>query len=153
VRTPKLQTIASKIKDVTDKFWVQVIVIPLIFFLGPSLAVTYYSVDSFKSAANGYLPVATSSYLNNHVLLITILALLLSFLVSNINSILDKLVSSDGSLPTEGLLALKESFEKIVQNKAQRFESECARIGSKGQITSASVFQSITRPDQQIIWG
>lgn len=152
MRYPKLQTVAGKVKNVTDKLWVQLVVIPLIFFLGPSLTATYYSVDSFKSEANGLLPSALSDFLNHHVLSITTLALLLSFLVSNINSILDKLVSSDGSLTTEGLLALKESLEKIVQYKAQRFESECARINPNGQLTEASVFQAITRPDQQIIF-
>jgi hypothetical protein len=65
-----------------------------------------------------------TSGLDANVLLVTLFSLIISYTISNIHLIIEKITSNGDSLNYEGLLHLKESLEKIVQFKTDRFETE-----------------------------
>lgn len=126
---------------------------PTIFFLGPTFVVTYYSTDLYRHASIEYLPASVVAFLNEHVFGITAVALVASFVVSNVYPFLERVATNRSSVTLEGLLALKEAFEKIVEFKARRFETECAELANTAQPPSPeTIFQNITKPDQQIIY-
>lgn len=126
---------------------------PAIFFLGPTFVVTYYSTDLYRNAATEYLPASFVAFLDAHVFVITVVSLLASFIVSNAYPFLERVTTNRSSVTLEGLLALKEAFEKIVEFKARRFETECAQVANTPQPPSPeAIFKNITKPDQQIIY-
>lgn len=138
----------NKIKEILEKPGTEF----LLFFLGfiPStLLVTYYSIESFQKAIDGILHHETSKFLNDHVILITVLALFLSYLSSNIHRIVNKFSDRD-SPDSEVLVALSNGFNSIVDAKMKRFNFEYKSINS-GDKRPNEIFSAITQPDQQII--
>lgn len=127
----------------------QFIVSPLAFFAGPTFVVTYYSVDSFRAESTRILPPDVSTYMDTHVFFVLSAALAISYLVSNLESILNSVIASSDKVTYEGLLHLKEALEKIVQFKADRFEMESKPLLT-GTASAADIFKAITKPDQQI---
>lgn len=122
---------------------------PLIFFAGPTFVVTYYSVDSFKTGSKDLLSANIVTFLDVHVVLVLCVTLLISYFVSNFESILNRLSDNGDKVNYEGLLHLKEALEKIVQFKSDRFELESKNL-LLTQPSSADIFKAITKPDQQI---
>jgi hypothetical protein len=102
----------------------------------------------FRNAAKESFP-KVAGFLDEHVIWVTLIALIISYLVSNLHLVLEKVTANGDSLTYEGLLRLKEALEKIVQFKAERFENESSHLLT-GKTNPADVFKAITKPDQQI---
>lgn len=150
MRISNLIPLATRIKELVERPIFQFAVLPIVFLSGPSLAVTYYSVDLFRNATKEVIPIGLSAFLDSHVIYVLVIALIISYVISNINLILQKFVTNGDSLTYEGLLHLKGALEKIVQFKADRFEMESNNLLSQ-KASPAAIFKAITKPDQQIL--
>jgi hypothetical protein len=148
MRIANLISHAMRTKEFIERPVFRFVIIPFVFLAGPTLAVTYYSIDIFRTSAKGVFPSITE-FLDANVILVTLFSLIISYVVSNIHLIIEKITTNGDSLNYEGLLHLKESLEKIVQFKTDRFETESGNF-IKGTFSSADVFKAITKPDQQI---
>ena len=148
MKNTNLISFAVRLKEFIERPLYQFVIIPSVFLVGPSLVVTYYSVDQFKSAFKMEFP-SICAFLDANVFWIILFSLALSYVISNLHLILEKITANGDSLTSEGLLHLKEALEKIVQFKADRFEVESGNL-LKTTTSSADVFKAITKPDQQI---
>lgn len=138
-----------KLKELLEKPTIEFLLF-IFFFLPSSLAVTYYSIDDFQTSVNKILPESASNFLINNVIFITIFALLISYLVSNIHRILSKFTNNHA--PTsEVLAALNNAFNILVDAKLKRFNDEYKLRCKQNNVLPDEVFRNITKPDQQII--
>ncbi|MDZ4201924.1 MAG: hypothetical protein U1C96_07250 [Gallionella sp.] len=149
MKTSKLIPKVVRLKELIDRPLFQFGILPLVFLVGPSLAVTYYSVELFRSATKEILPIPVTNFFDSHVVLVLLLSLVISYVISNLHLLLEKVTTNGDSLTYEGLLHLKEALEKIVQFKADRFETESNGLLSNSS-TPEAIFKAITKPDQQI---
>jgi hypothetical protein len=143
-----LISFAVRTKEFIERPIYQFVILPFVFLAGPSLAVTYYSIDLFRNAAKTSFP-NVAAFLDGNAFWVTLIALIISYLVSNLHLALEKISANGDSLTYEGLLHLKEALEKIVQFKAERFETESGHLLTN-KTNPADVFKAITKPDQQI---
>lgn len=144
--------ILNNIKSKLSIWWVRYLIIPLVL-TGPAFfLVSYYTRQGVKNMFDAYLGADFVSFINKYSIIIFIISILLTYIWSVIHAILDNLTSPKDNLTIVHAVTLLESFERIVAEKAHRFTAELNDFRKKNSITTEQVFNTITKPDQQIIF-
>jgi hypothetical protein len=120
-------------------------------FYGVPVTVVYYLTESSFAAVVRELAPDVTSYIDSHNLLAFALSFLLIFLYHKIPKWFKKWFANHGVSSAQDLLTLLESFEQPLLYKNQRFSDELAGAIKKNITDKSLIFESITKPEQQIV--
>lgn len=126
-------------------------VLAIFLFIVPATSIVYYGTDDFKSSIKSHYP-ELASWLDNHAFIFamyTIGAIALEFIISHIIHSL----AAKWRAPLKGdesmLINLVRAFNVLVKAKSDRFRDARKRV-ENGEISRDAIFDTITKPDQQI---
>lgn len=140
-----------KIKSVLSIWWLRYIVIPTVLISPASIVTLYYTRPNIKSMFDVYFSADMASFFERNNLLFFFGAMILLYIFNTIYSLLETLTSKKDVLTIPHTLILLESFQEIVASKTHRFSTELQEFRKKNQTNKEQIFNTITKPDQQII--
>lgn len=145
-----------KIKSVLSIWWLRYVVIPIVLISPASIVTLYYIRPNIKTTIDEYLTKDMVCFLEENNLLLFFGAMILLYIFNTIYSVLETITSKKDVLAIPHTLLLLESFQKVVSSKIHRFSTELQelqkrKIEKNDSINTEQVFNTITKPDQQII--